>query len=410
MFNKIKVNTDEKEIGQILERSISAIYPNKEKLKELLKSGKRLRVYTGADATGPQLHLGHSTNFILIEKLRRLGHETIILFGDFTAKIGDPTDKSSARVKLTDAQVKENLKNWKKQVAKIVDLNNSKNPTKIVFNSKWLSKMSFTDVIELASNFTVSQMIERDMFSKRMQEGKPIYIHEFMYPLMQGYDSVHLGVDLEIGGNDQTFNMLAGRTLLSKMKNKEKFVISTTLLENPITGEKLMSKSKGNYVALNETPNDMFGKILALPDQIIIQLFKDTTFVTEEKIKEFETDLLNGRNPKEIKIILAKEIIKIYHSEKDADLAEQNFSKTFSDDEMPNDAVIKNIVAGTMLGDFLVNEKIVKSKTEFRRLVNDGAIKDMTLDQKIKDPNFTIANDIDLKVGKKNFLKIRIIV
>ena len=196
MFNNIKVNTDEKIIAEILKRDVAAIYPNFKKLEDELKSGKRLKIYAGADATGSQLHLGHTKIFLLLEKLRQLGHEVFILFGDFTAMVGDPTDKSSTRVKLSKEQVEENLKDWKKQISKVVKINDLKNPAKIVFNSTWLSKMSFGDVLELSSNFTVQQMIERDMFSKRIEEGKPIYIHEFLYPLMQGYDSVHLDVDL----------------------------------------------------------------------------------------------------------------------------------------------------------------------------------------------------------------------
>ena len=241
----MKINTDSKTIDEILERGVSNIYPTKEGLRELLLSGKKLKIYLGADPTGTELHLGHSKNFILLEKLRRLGHEVVVLFGDFTAMIGDPTGKLNTRVSLSEKEVKNNLKSWKKQLSPIIKFKTFLDDgAKIVKNSKWLSKLSFGDITRLSSNFTVQQMIERDMFDKRIKEGNPIYLNEFLYPLMQGYDSVVLGVDVEIGGTDQTFNMLAGRTLLKKLKNKEKFVITIDLIVDPKTGKK-MSKSEG---------------------------------------------------------------------------------------------------------------------------------------------------------------------
>ena len=269
--------TDENKIDEILFRSVKEILPTKEKLKELLLSGKQLRVYIGADATGPALHLGHATNFMLLEKFRQLGHKAIILIGDFTARIGDPTDKSAARTQLTREDVIENTKTWLEQLKPIVDLNNKDNPIEIVYNNDWLSPMTFEDVIKLSSNFTVQQMLERDMFEKRMNDNKPIYLHEFFYPLMQGYDSVHLDIDIEIVGNDQKFNALTGRTLVQRYNNKEKFVFITPLLENPITKEKMMSKSLGTGIFLNMSANDMFGGIMAQPDENINQILTDCT-------------------------------------------------------------------------------------------------------------------------------------
>jgi len=204
--------------------------------------------------------------------------------------------------------------------------------------------------------------------------------------------------------------MLVGRTLMSKLKDKEKFVIALNLIQDPKTGKKIMNKSEGDAVWLNDSANEMFGKILALPDSAIIPMLLGTTHVSMEQIKKYEKDLKNGKNPKEVKIILAKEIIKIYHSEKEADAAEENFENTFKKDAMPNDTVVKTIEANTLLSDFLVKENIVKSKTEFRRLINDGAIKDVSLDQKITDPNFVLQDSIDLKIGKKTFLKICVVV
>jgi tyrosyl-tRNA synthetase len=271
----MKINTDPKIIEELLTRSVVNILPTKELFKDLLLGGKRLRIYSGADATGSKLHLGHSTNFMILEKFRQLGHEVIILFGDFTAKIGDPSGKDTTRKPLTDSDVKKNLKTWEKQISKIIKIGHFDNGAKIVRNSDWLSKMSFVDVVKLASNFTVQQMIERDMFQKRIEDKKPIYLHEFFYPLMQGHDSVVLDVDVEIGGNDQTFNMLTGRTLQKIARNKEKFVIPTTLLINPKTGKKLMNKSEGSAVWLDDEPKEMFGKIMSLADEAIVSMFTD---------------------------------------------------------------------------------------------------------------------------------------
>jgi tyrosyl-tRNA synthetase len=407
MFNKdLEIETNEELIDDLLERGVSEIYPTKERLKEQLLSGKKLRIYAGADATGPSIHLGHTKIFIMLEKLRKMGHEVIILFGDFTAKIGDPTDKSAARVRLTDKEVKHNLSNWKKQISKVVKIGGFGNSAKIVLNSEWLSKMTFDDVVDLASNFTVQQMLERDMFEKRINEGKPVYVHEFFYPLMQGYDSVHLDVDLEIGGTDQTFNMLAGRTLLSKIKNKEKSVLTVGLIEDPETGKKLMSKSEGDAVWLDDSANEMFGKIMSLPDTAIVPMLLGTTLMKTEEVNNIEKELKEGMNPRDAKIILGKEVVKIYHGEQAAKTAEENFINTFSKDSMPDDVKKKTAAAHKPLGEFLVQEGLVDSKSEWRRLVENGAIKDLKTGDKIKDPNQLIEKGLDLKIGKKKFIKI----
>lgn len=406
---QMQVYTDPQIIEEILERGVNQIYPNKEKLESLLKSGRRLRIYTGADATGSQLHLGHSKNFILLEKLRRLGHEVIVLFGDFTAMIGDPTGKDSARIKLTKEQVNENLKTWQAQLSKIISFDDKKNPAKIVRNSEWLAKMNFSDVIELSSNFTVGQMIERDMFQKRIKESRPVYIHEFFYPLMQGYDSVYLNVDMEIGGNDQTFNMLTGRTLLEKLNNKEKYVISMSLLENPKTGKKLMSKSEGDYVALNDSADEMFGKIMALPDEVIGQMFRDVTYKKFAEVNVLNAQIAAGIiKPLEAKKELAREIIKIYHNELDAQNAQQNFEKTFSKGEVPKDILEVFISPGKKLVDVLLENKIIDSKSDWRRLVDQNAITNIEEDVKINDTEFIIEKAIIIRVGKKRFIKISI--
>ncbi|MCD8528019.1 MAG: tyrosine--tRNA ligase [Candidatus Pacebacteria bacterium] len=244
----MNIITDEQLIDELLTRSVQVILPTRETLKEQLMSGKRMRIYIGTDATGSSLHLGHATNYMVLERFRKLGHEVIFLIGDFTSRIGDPTDKMAARVPLTREQVIENTQTWLNQVRPIINFDDPTNPVTIKYNHDWLSKLSFEDVIDISSHFTVQYMLERDMFQKRIAEQKPIHLHEFFYPLMQGYDSVVMDVDIELCGNDQMFNALAGRHLQKRINNKEKFVFITTLLENPKTKEKMMSKSLGTGV------------------------------------------------------------------------------------------------------------------------------------------------------------------
>ncbi|MDQ5950603.1 MAG: Tyrosine--tRNA ligase, partial [Patescibacteria group bacterium] len=355
---------------------------------------------------GKDLHIGHSKNYLLLEKFMKLGHEVIILFGDFTAMIGDPTDKGSARVSLSKKQVEENLKTWKKQINPIIPLEMFSKKAKVVKNSTWLSKLTFKDVVELSSNFTVQQMIERDMFAQRLKENKPIYLHEFMYPLMQGYDSVALDVDLEIGGTDQTFNMLAGRTLLRKIKNKEKFVITTELVVDSKTGKK-MSKSEGNYVGLLESPNEMFGKIMSLGDGFIAPLLRDCTRLTLEEIKKHEDSLQNGSNPRDIKIILAEEIVSIYHGPKNAKKAKEAFVSTFSDKDIKEENFKEiKINEAEVLSEILVSEKILSSKGEFARLVKEGGVTSLISGEKVTDIRFVAKKGEKYKIGKKHFIKI----
>ncbi len=399
---------DEKLIDDLLSRSVAEILPSKEHFKKELLSGKKLRIYIGADATGTALHLGHATNYIVLEKFRRLGHKVIVLIGDFTARIGDPTDKNATRVQLTREQVVENTKTWLKQLKPILKFDDKENPVEVVYNNDWLSKMTFEDVIDLASNFTVQRMLERDMFEKRLKEQKPIYVHEFFYPLMQGYDSVHLDVDVEICGNDQKFNALAGRTLLQRYKNKDKFVFITTLLENPVTGEKMMSKSQGTGVFLDMSAVDMYGKIMAQPDANIPQLFIDCTFVDMSEIENIKKDLQSGVvNPKDIKMRLAREITAIYHDESEAKSAQQAFENTFAKGGVPDDMPEVTYSHNENLAEILVRSGIVPSKTEWRRLVTDGAVRDGE-DEKITDPNWKPEKTVVLKIGKRRFVKVNV--
>jgi tyrosyl-tRNA synthetase len=400
----MKENKDlEAQIDVLLERSVAEIIPSKDALKKKLLSGEKLKIYIGTDATGTSLHLGHATNYIILEKFRKLGHEVIFLIGDFTSRIGDPTDKDAARVQLTRDQVLENTQTWLKQVERLINVEDVKNPVKIVYNHDWLSKLTFEDVIGIASNFTVQRMLERDMFEKRITEGKPIHLHEFFYPLMQGYDSVVLDVDIEMCGNDQKFNALAGRTLLKKFNNKEKFVFITTLLENPKTGEKMMSKSLGTGIFLDWSSEQMFGGIMAQPDENMQQLFVDTTML---EIKEIEK-ILKEKEPRDAKLRLAYEIVKIYHGEEKAQSAQDNFINTFSKGGIPEDVATCSIENEKNILDYLVKSGAAKSKSDARRKIDQGGV---SLDgEKISDAHYELS-DTDrgkvLKVGKKFFVKI----
>ncbi|MEF2175382.1 MAG: tyrosine--tRNA ligase [Candidatus Absconditabacteria bacterium] len=372
-----KIITDEKLIDELLERSVSEILPKKELLKKKLMSGEQLKLYIGTDATGSSLHLGHATNYMVLERFRKLGHKVYLLIGDFTARIGDPTDKMASRVQLTREDVVENVRTWLDQIRPVLDIDNKDNPVDVVFNHDWLSKMTFEDVIDLASNFTVQRMLERDMFEKRLNDNKPIYVHEFFYPLMQGWDSVVLDVDIEVCGSDQTFNALAGRILLKKYKNKEKWVFVTTLLENPVTKEKMMSKSIGTGVFLDTGANFMFGKIMSQPDENIYQLFVDCTYENIDNINKMKSDMDSGKvNPRDIKLKLAYEIIKIYHGEDAANSAQEEFITVFTNKDLPNDIKEFNLGKdGMNILDVLLEIGFIGSKGEGRKIMNQNGVK-----------------------------------
>ncbi|MDB5254739.1 MAG: Tyrosine--tRNA ligase, partial [Candidatus Nomurabacteria bacterium] len=293
-------NLDKNELTDILlHKGVADILPSKGFLEKELASGKKLSVYAGFDPTAPTLHIGHTIQLRKLRHFQDLGHKIIFLVGDFTARVGDPTDKGTARKQLTEKEIKINLKKYKQQAGKFIRFS-GKNAAAIKFNNDWLGKMKFADVLALASNMTVDQMLKRDMFARRIEEEKPIYIHEFMYPLMQGYDSVAMDVDGEVGGNDQLFNMLAGRTLLKQLKNKEKFVITTKLLED--NNGKKMGKSEGNMVSLIDTPEDMYGKIMSWTDGLIIPGFELCTDYTPSQVQAVQEELHGEVNPRNIKI------------------------------------------------------------------------------------------------------------
>ncbi|MBU1164765.1 tyrosine--tRNA ligase [Patescibacteria group bacterium] len=391
----------EQKIIEVLTRGVENIYPSKSALEKVLKSDKKLKLYNGIDPTGPTLHLGHSVQMIKLKQFQDLGHKVIVLIGDFTAQIGDPTDKLSTRKQLTHKQVMENCANYKNQIGKILDLNK----IEFKYNSKWLNSLSIEDTLKISSNFTAQQTLARDMFKKRMQAGKDLFLNEFLYPMMQAYDSVHMDVDLEIGGNDQMFNMMAGRTLMKKMKKKEKYVLTTKLLVDP-TGKK-MGKTEGNLVGLDEKPADMYGKVMSWPDELIVIGFEILTICPMPEVIQIKTDLKAGKNPKILKMLLAYKIVEMYHGTTEAISAEEGFKTVFEEKLNPDD--IKKIkINSKNIVDILVQTKLASSKTEARRLLKQGGIK---VDQKvIKDENYHIENidkdGVVIQKGKRHFVKI----
>lgn len=403
------VITDKSKINNVLIRGVETIYPDRQSLEKLLLSGKKIKLYCGFDPSAPSMHIG---NAILINKLaqfQKLGHEVIFLIGDFTGMIGDPTDKTAARKKLSREEVLANAKNYKKQASAYLKFR-GENSAKTERNSKWCDKLNFRDLIEVSSNFTVQQMIQRDMFQERMKEGRPIYLHEFLYPLAQAYDSVVLDVDLEIGGNDQMFNMMCGRDLMKTMKNKEKFVMTLKLLADE-QGKK-MGKSEGNVVFLDESLENMYGKIMSWPDGVIGIGFELCTNIPTAEVEEIFKQLKGGEvNPRDLKMKLAFEITKLVHGAHKAKVAQEHFIKTVQNKEVPDEIEEKKLArAEWKLPDLLMEIGLAWSKGEARRLIEQGGIK---IDgEAVKDINQEIkitAEGVLLQRGKRQFVRVCLI-
>lgn len=404
-MKKSSVNTDEKLIDELLSRGVENIYPDRETLKKKLKSGERLKLYCGFDPTAESLHIGHGIQIKKMEEFRRLGHEVIFLYGGFTAMIGDPTDKAQARKVLTQQEVKKNMSGWQKQIKNLIDTK------KITFknNAAWLSKLDLAGLLKISACFTAQQMLSRDMFQKRIEEGKDLYLTEFMYPLMQAYDSVAMDVDLEIGGNDQMFNMLAGRTLMKKLRNKEKFVLTTKLLADP-SGVK-MGKTEGNMIALSDCAQDMFGKVMSWTDGMIVPALEIVTDVPMELVSEIENKLKSGEmNPLDAKLDLAYEVVKMYLGDKEAESGRAYFKRVVQAKEKP--AEIPEITLDSAEGkigvlDLVVKAGLAKSNSEARRLITEGALRlDDVLVASV-DLQIAIPEDgILIQKGKRHFVRV----
>jgi len=393
----MKIITDSQKVKEALTRGVEAVYPSRKELERVLMSGKKIRIYNGIDPTG-ELHIGH---IVVLRKLRQfqdLGHEIIVLIGDFTAAIGDPTDKQAARKPLSREQILQNAKNYRKQIGKF--LNTKKSNIRFLYNEEWTNKLKPKDMLELASNFTVARLLERDMFQRRIKEGKDIHVHEFLYPIFQAYDSVTMDVDLEIGGNDQTFNMLAGRMLMKKMKNKEKFVLATKLLTDP-QGKK-MGKTEGNLVRLDTDPKDMYGKIMSWTDEIIPLGFE---LLADLSVEEIEKICKNYR-PRDAKAKLAREVVSICHGEKAARTADKEFSLVFREKKLPTKIPEIKIIKKFINILELLTMTLVSSKSEAKRMVLQKGVK---IDGEIQTDwrrIIGIKKEMIIQVGKRKFIKI----
>lgn len=394
-------NTKSTQLPELLTRGVEQIMPDAASLAAEL--GKRkIRVYLGIDPTGAFLTLGHSVVLRKLQQFADAGHEVIMLIGNGTVRIGDPTGRDSTRPELTDEQIKANFKDWKEQASKILDFTK----IEIRYNGNWLDKLSYVDMIKLMANTTVQQLTERDMFQERMKKGLPIHGHELLYPLLQGYDSVAMDVDLEIGGSDQLFNMMMGRQLQKAYNNREKWVLTTPII-NGTDGRK-MSKSYGNYVALTDAPNDMFGKLMSIADDQIIEYFTLLTDVSEAEVAQMQAAIAAGTNPMEYKKKLAFTITQMYHDTAAAESAQAYFQQTVQEKSIPADLPEVKLTTATTVLDVLVACAPEMSKSELRRLIDQGAVSIVEPEQKLTDPNqkLTLESNTVIKLGKRKYFKL----
>ncbi|MDO8620807.1 MAG: tyrosine--tRNA ligase [Candidatus Levybacteria bacterium] len=387
-------------IDELLTRGVANIISNKEELRKALSSNKKLNVYLGIDATATRIHLGHAVVLRKLEEFAKLGHNVTFLIGDLTALIGDTSDKDTERPVLTSEQIQENFKTYKKQAEKILDFSK----VTIRYNSEWLNKLSFPEIVKLAQQFSFGDFGSRELIRKRIDAGKRVGLHEALYPAMQGYDSYFLDTDIQIGGTDQTFNMQAGRTLQKNWRNKESFIIAMEFLMG--TDGRKMSKTWGNAIWLDDNPNDMFAKVMAINDDLISQYFILGTNEDIRKIKEIQS----GKNPMEVKKELAKIIVTELHNEKEALSAKENFEKTVQNKEMPNDIQTKVINETQTVVDVLIESGLVSSKSEAKRLLEQ---KGVTVNDKQVTDGTVIFNSLTkngeafIRVGKRKFVKIK---
>ena len=396
--------TDQSIITDLLERRINEAIPSKEELQKRLLSGRRLRIYQGFDPTSPNLHIGHLVGILTLKAFQDLGHEVIFLIGDFTATIGDPTGKDKTRVPLTAEKVQENAQTYQNQIKSVLKFDGD-NPAQLRFNSEWLRLMQMEEVLKLAMGFTAQQMLERDMFQKRLAEGKPISLHEFLYPVLVTKDALALDVDIELGGSDQLFNMSVGRHVIKSLSRKDKMAITTNLLTDS-SGRKI-GKTEGNAVNISDTPENLFGQIMSLPDDAIMPCFRLITLVPTEQLTQIKEEV--QKEPLKQKKHLAWEVVKMLHSEEVANDAQQHFEKTVQAGELPED--IPTFEAGKLsqnpleVTEMLVEVGLTQSKSEARRLVEQGAVRvngDTITDRKAK---VTLSPETVIQAGKRSLIK-----
>ncbi|MBP9719321.1 MAG: tyrosine--tRNA ligase [Candidatus Levybacteria bacterium] len=394
-------------IEELLTRGVDTIYPTKEELEKVLRSGKKLTLYQGFDPTGTQLHIGHMIGLKKLRQWQDLGHHVIFLIGDGTGQAGDPSGKLTARDKfLTREELRKNATDYVKQAGKIMRFE-GENPIEIRFNGDWLNKLTLVDILEILGHLSLQQLEERDLFEKRKKNGQTVNMREFIYPILQGYDSVAMEVDLELGGSDQMFNMLIGRQLLKAMKQKDKFVMTTPLLADS-EGRKI-GKTEGNVIALTDTPNELYGKLLTLPDEVIIKGFEYLTNVPMDEIKKYEKSLKEGENPMIYKKKLALEITKDLHSEEASEKAQEHFEKTVQQKELPTEITEVTLDAGDeeMVNEvLLVALNLASSKAEAKRLFEQNGVEVNSLKIQVKD-TVAITDGMIIKVGKRKIVRIK---
>ncbi|HSX18916.1 MAG TPA: tyrosine--tRNA ligase, partial [Candidatus Saccharimonadales bacterium] len=353
-------------VEELLTRGVDQILPTKAELEKVLRSGKKLTLYQGFDPTGMQLHLGHMVGLKKLAQFQKAGHHVIFLIGDGTGQAGDPSGKMKTRERfLSNEELKKNATDYVKQAGRIVNFSGD-NPIEIRYNGDWLNKLTLAELLNIAGHFSVQQLIERDLFQKRLEAKESLNLREFLYPLLQGYDSVAMSVDLEIGGSDQTFNMLAGRQLVKEIQNREKFVLTTPLLADKV-GNKI-GKTTNNVIALTDTPTNLYGEIMSLSDDVIVKALEFLTDVPIKEVEEIEKSVASGNNPMQYKKKLAFEIVKQLNDENSAQKAQEDFENTFSKGQIPQDVpTIKIKEASVELVDFLVDNNLAPSKSEAKR-------------------------------------------
>lgn len=374
-----------------------------EEFLDKLNRKKQLKVKLGVDPSRPDLHLGHAVVLRKLRQFQKFGHIVYLIIGDFTARIGDPSGRSKTRPLLSEEEVRENSKTYVEQAFKILD----PNKTVIKFNSEWLSKLTFEDIINLTSRYTVARMLERDDFNKRLAENEPISISEFLYPIAQAYDSIVIEADVEMGGTDQLFNLLVGRKLQEEFGQEPQIVVTMPLIEGT-DGSLKMSKSYNNYIAFNDTPDDIFGKIMSVPDHLIIKYMTYLTDISRDKIKDFENKMKNDEiNPRDVKMVLAEEVVKMLYNEEEAKKAKDNFVAIFQKKDMPDDLPEILVQENETILDIVAKTNVFDSNSEIKRAISQGAIR--INDEKIDDfkfvPNFE-DGDV-LRVGKKNYFRLK---
>lgn len=393
---------------KIIKRGVAEILPEAlliEKLKRSIATGAPLKVKLGLDPTAPDIHLGHTVVLRKLKQFQDLGHNIIIIIGDFTGRIGDPTGRSETRKPLTDDDIRRNAKTYEEQIFKILD----REKTQVSFNSTWLAPLTFADVVNLAARYTVARMLEREDFTKRFKEGRPISVHEFFYPLMQGYDSVALAADIEFGGTDQKFNLLMGRHLQEEFGQEPQVAIMMPILEG-LDGVQKMSKSLGNYIGIDEAPTEIYGKSMSIPDALMVRYYELVTDVSLEELDNIRTGLENGTlHPRDTKMRLAHTLVRLYHGEAMADQAQNEFIKVFQQGDLPDDIPefqFEQQTEAIWLPKLLTQLLLASSSSEAKRAVQQGSVK--INGEKITDTNakLTVADGMIVQVGKRKFAKI----